>query len=275
MSDHDNIYSSSDESDVSEQMINKKLKEINNFDSHENISDNERNINLNRKNKDEIIEDIEEIEFGKLVDVQKKLEYDEKLKIKRNEKLNKKKIKTKLESINKSKQKYEPKEFSAMVKPKNKVKNIQKTLRRDPRFDDLSGQFKPELHEKRYGFVKEETKSYLEKIQKLKKDKRIANESDYELYKKQMNLVKGWLKKTDYSENKNNIEKELKQENKKRVEDGKNPIYLKKNQLKHITSETYKEKRNQDDNKKFLKRKKHREMVQTRKDERFSRHLNK
>jgi ribosomal RNA-processing protein 36 len=274
MSDNDNIYSSSDESNVGEEMINKKLKEVNNFDSDNDNSDFERKTNLNKKNKEEILEDIEEIEFGRLVDVQKKLEYDEKLKIKRNEKINKNKIKTKLESINKDKEKFEPKEFSALVKPKNKMKNIQKTLRRDPRFDDLSGQLKPELHEKRYGFVKEETKQYLEKLQKLKKDKKIVSETDYELYKRQMNLVKGWLKKTDYSENKNNIEKELKVENKKRIQDGKNPIFMKKNQLKFITAETYKEKRNQDDNKRFLKRKKHREMVQTRKDEKFSKHLN-
>jgi len=273
MSDNDNIYSSSDESDVGEEMINKKLKEVNNFDSDNDNSDFERKTKLNQKNKEEILQDIEEIEFGRLVDVQKKLEYDEKLKIKRNEKINKNKIKTKLESINKDKEKFEPKEFSALVKPKNKMKNIQKTLRRDPRFDDLSGQLKPELHEKRYGFVKEETKQYLEKLQKLKKDKKIVSETDYELYKRQMNLVKGWLKKTDYSENKNNIEKELKVENKKRIQDGKNPIFMKKNQLKHITAETYKEKRNQDDNKRFLKRKKHRDMVQTRKDEKFSKHL--
>lgn len=274
MSDNDNIYSSSDDSDVGEEMIKKKLKEVNNFVSDNDDSDAERKNKFYKKNKEEIIQDIEEIEFGKLVDVQKKLQYDEKLKIKRNEKLNRNKIATKLESINQSKEKYEPKEFSALMKPKYKNKNIQKTLRRDPRFDDLSGQLKPELHEKRYGFVKEETKKYLEKLQKLKKDKKIGDEKDYEMYKKQMNFVKGWMKKTDYSENRNNIEKELKQENKKRADEGKNPIYLKKNQLKHVTAETYKEKRDQDDNKKFLKRKKHREMVQTRKDERFSRHLN-
>ncbi len=269
MSDNDNIYSSSEDSDVSEEIINKKLNEVNYFDSDHYDSDAKRKAKFNNKNKEEIIEDLEEIEFGKLVEVQKKLEYDEKLSIKRNEKINKNKIATKLERINISKEKYEPKEFSALMKPKYKGKNIKKTLRRDPRFDDFSGQFKPELHEKRYGFVKEESKNYLEKLQKLKKDKKIGNETDYEMYKKQMNFVKGWMKKTDYSENKNNIEKEFKQENKKRAEEGKNPIYLKKNQLKHITAETYKDKRNEDDNKKFLKRKKHREMVQTRKDEKF------
>ncbi len=269
MSDNDNnIYSSSEDSDVSEQMINKKIKEVNDYNSD---FDNKKGF---KKNKEEIIEDLEEIEFGKLVETQKKLEFDEKLKIRRNEKINKNKILNHLENINKNKEKYEPKEFSALTKPKKKQKNIQKALRRDPRFDDLSGQLKPELHQKRYEFVKEETKKYLENIQNFKKDKKITDEKDYELYKKQMNFVKGWLKKTEYSENKNNLEKELKQENKKRVESGKNPIYLKKNQMKHITKETYKEKRNQDDNKKFLKRKKHREMVQTRRDEKFSSQLN-
>ena len=93
MSDNDNIYSSSDESNVGEEMINKKLKEVNNFDSDNDNSDFERKTKLNQKNKEEILQDIEEIEFGRLVDVQKKLEYDEKLKIKRNEKINKIKLK--------------------------------------------------------------------------------------------------------------------------------------------------------------------------------------
>jgi len=274
MSDNDDFYSSSGDSNVNDDFIKKKLKEVNNFDSDNESSDLKNGKYTHNNNYAELQENMEEIEFGKLIEVQKKLEFDERLKIKRNKKINKNKIQTKLESVNQNKEKFEPKEFSALMKPKSKSKNIQKAFRRDPRFDDLSGQFKPELHEKRYGFVKEETKNYLEKIQKLKKDKKISNDNDYDLYKKQMNFVKGWLKKTEYSENKNNINKEIKTENKKRAESGKNPIYLKKNQLKHIAAETYKEKRNQEDNKKFLKRKKHREMIQTRKDERFSRALN-
>ena len=161
-----------------------------------------------------------------------------------------------------------------MLKAKKKVKNIQKTFRRDPRFDDLSGELKPESHEKRFAFVKDVSKDYLNKLQKLKKDKKINTKEDYDLYKKQMNFVKGWVKKKEYSQNKDNIQNELKQENKKRAEQGQNPIYLKEKQIKHIVTETYKEKRNKEDNEKFLKRKKHRDMINTRKIEKSANELN-
>lgn len=266
-------FNSSDMEDAG--LMEKKLNQVNNFDLEDDNIEND-DINNSRRNKaakvnktqsKDIQEDLDEIEFGQLITVQKKIEYDEKLKIKRNEKVKKTNIENKLKSINSNKEKFEPKEFSAILKPKNKVKNIQKNFRRDPRFDDLSGKFDADKHDRRYSFVKDDCNKYIENLAKLKKDKKISSDADYDLYKKQMNYVKGWVKNKNYSQNKKSVEKEFKQANKKRLDEGKNPIYLKKKQIKHIVGETYKEQRNQDDNKKFLKRKKHREMVQNRKSE--------
>ena len=137
----------------------------------------------------------------------------------------------------------------------------------------MSGQINKESHDKRYSFIKDQAKEYLDKWANLKKDKKIKDEKEYDLYKKQINYVKGWMKNKSYTGNQKTLESEMKHENKKRESEGKNPIYLKKNQIKHIVQETYKEKRNSEDQKKFLKRKMHRDIVKTRKIERSGRDL--
>jgi ribosomal RNA-processing protein 36 len=69
-----------------------------------------------------------------------------------------------------------PEETSAKIKPKRfrQVVPLKPTpKRRDPRFDDQSGDFKPELFERSYGFMFEQREkdiSELEKQQAKQKD---------------------------------------------------------------------------------------------------------
>jgi ribosomal RNA-processing protein 36 len=210
-----------------------------------------------QQNEEELLQnELEEIEFGKLIQAQKKLEIQEKI---NNKKEKSKKVIEDLEKTNKEKAKSEPKEFSALVKPKKAFKNIKKELRRDPRFDDLSGNINMDYFKANYSFVNEKANDYLGKIKNLKSKGKRMEDKDYELIKKQVNFVKGWVKQNQYSELKNDIKKDLIKENQNRAEFGKNPIYLKKDQMKKVLKITKMEQRDEDEQKRFLKRKKNKE----------------
>lgn len=230
---------------------------------NENYNDEENSL------KDKL----EDIELGKLLQVKSKIEYQEKLNISKN--INRKKIEKKFEKINLSKIKSEPKEFSALIKPKKdrilkeKNLNVKKALRRDPRFDDMSGTLNEDMYKKNFSFVNDIAKEYISNIDKIKKKKKKLriDESQYELIKKQTNLVKGWLNKNKYDQTKEKIKKEIKIENKDRVEHGKAPVYIKDKVVKKLASEAIVENKGSKEMKTYLKRKKHREIVKTRKEE--------
>jgi ribosomal RNA-processing protein 36 len=211
-----------------------------------------------------IQEELEEMELGKIVKAKAKLQ------LKKSEKIDKEKIEKKIKEINKSKSKAEPKEFSALLRPQKKTQSKEEVFRRDPRFDDLSGKFNPDMYKKNYEFVYDKSKEYIEKVKDLKKkSKKKINETDYELIKKQVNFVKGWIKSKDHQDTKYKIEKEFKAENEERSKQGLNPIYLKQNQLKKVIKDVEAEKRTEDEKKGFLKRKKHKEMIRTKKSEKI------
>jgi ribosomal RNA-processing protein 36 len=232
-------------------------------DEVDEISENstpQRNFN----EEEHIQEQLEEIEFGKLINAQKKLE----VRNKSTNRSNKKDLEDKFEAINKSKPKSEPKEFSAVWKPKRGIKNIQKQLRRDPRFDELSGGLNMDRYKANYSFVNELANDYLGKVKdvKTKRGKKIED-NDYELIKKQVNFVKGWVKQNQYKDLQNNIKESIRKENKEREDLGKNPIYLKKQQMKTIVATSKMEQRSEGEKGKFLKRKKHRETRKLRHEE--------
>jgi ribosomal RNA-processing protein 36 len=238
----------------------------------------EENSNEEMNEEEMLKEELEEMEFGKLIQAKTKIEGEQYLNIRNKQNSNLKKgkvqVQEKFEKLNKEKEKGAPKEFSALIKPdrfklqKEKSLNIKKKLRRDPRFDELSGALNKESFQKNYSFVKNLAEDYIGKVEKIKKEKRrnMIDESKYELIKNQINLVKGWVKNKKYEEKKDEISKELKEENRKRIGLGKKPIYFKEKMIKKLTSKEQVENKNKDEMKRYLKNKKHREMVKTKKD---------
>jgi ribosomal RNA-processing protein 36 len=223
--------------------------------------------NEEQDEEQQIQNELEEMELGKLVQAKTKLVLENEmnlLKSKNNTKIDKKQIEEKFTELNKQKKKTEPKEFSALFKPK-KVKKIvtEERFRRDPRFDDMSGTFNPESYKKNFKFVSEKSNEYLQKIQEIKnkKNRKKIDDDNYELMKKQVNFVKGWLKSKEFEETKDKVEKEFKTENKERVKQGMNPIYVKKSVMKKVVNDVQKGKRSEAEEKEFLKKKKHREIV--------------
>jgi ribosomal RNA-processing protein 36 len=196
------------------------------------------------------------MEFGKLIKAQKRLEIMNK---KSEKKINKKELKERFIKVNTGRNKNEPKEFSAKIKPVKVFEEKKKAFRRDPRFDNISGAYNEDMFKQNFSFVNEEAGNYLEKIKKFKKSKKNLEDSTYKLIQNQVNMVKGWMKTNKANEIEKNIEKEIKLENRERYEKGLNPIYLKDKQMKEIVKVAKSEKRTEDETKRFLKRKKHKE----------------
>ena len=242
------------------------------------FSSQDENSFNNFQNDDEeqqLQNELEEMELGKVVQGKTKIILENEmnlLKSQNNSKFDKKKIEKQYEDINKVKQKAEPKEFSALIKPKKKEKFVKdEKFRRDPRFDDMSGKFNEEMYNKNYNFVMDQSKEYLEKIKDFKiknnKKKNKIGEEHYELMKKQINFVKGWMKSKQFEETKGKVKKEFKQENKERTEKGMNPIYVKNSVMKKVVNDVQKGKRTGEEEKEFLKKKKHRDVVKIKKSE--------
>lgn len=263
MSDYDNDDS------ISQQKAQLKLKgKINNKDAdvddieeeEENDSndynDNEEDENNNEEeegeqslsnnnslNEEELLKDrLDEIEFGKLIKAKTKLEYQNKINPTNKKPKSKQEIMNQLNKVNKIKTKHEPKEYSARIKPRFQMKNhlipstlLNKKHYRDPRFDDLSGTLNQDALDKNFNFVKEMAGEYIEKINKFKKakkNKKKLSEENYDLLKKQTNYVKGWLNHQKQLQEKKEVYGDINKENKKRIQEGKKPIFVKDNAIK-------------------------------------------
>jgi ribosomal RNA-processing protein 36 len=236
-------------------------------------SDDNDEIKISENEEEQINEELEEMELGKLIQAKTRLANENKLNIKR-EKMDRKKIQNKLEEKNKDKSKNEPKEFSALFKPKKNFisdLNSEKIIKRDPRFDVMSGELNNERFKKNFDFVHKEANDYLNKIKELKKKKerkqiKIEDE-EYNLMKKQINFVKGWIKSKEYDNVKEKVEKEFKYENRERFKKGLNPVYVKPSLVKKIVHKTHNNQRTEAQSKKYLKRKLHREISVKKKNE--------
>jgi hypothetical protein len=243
--------------------------------SSSNLSDEDDYYQTNDQNNeaDVIKEELEEMELGKIIQARTKLQLENERNIKRYKKKDKKLIENKILEINKNKSKGEPKEFSALVKPKNNLIHTQNDskVRRDPRFEDTSGTLNDEMYTKNYDFVYEKSKNYLNKINEIKtksKKKHLKIEDNsYELIQKQINYVKGWIKSKDFKKTKGNIEKGFKSENRIRIKKGLNPIHIKKTVFKNLVKNEQSEKRTEKEQKEYLKKKKQRDIVKNKKAE--------
>ena len=236
-------------------------------------SDDENETFINPNEEENILEELEEMELGKLVQAKTRLENEKKLNLKKG-KINKRQIESKLLEINQEKRKNEPREFSALIKPKKNFLsdlNQEKAIKRDPRFDSMSGDLKMDSYKKNFSFVQNKANDYIKNIrdlQKKKEKKKIKlDDEEYNLMKKQINFVKGWIKSKEHEGVKDTVAKEFKDENKERKSKGLNPVYVKPSVMKKLVQKTQIESRSEKDNKKYLKRKQHRDVVQLKKND--------
>jgi ribosomal RNA-processing protein 36 len=251
MSDNENNNIELNEDEYNED-VNESLSDtFSNIDEDNKIKSNEikkDSIEETDDNKEEISEEnllinqIEEVDFKTLLKVKKNLEYNNK-----NHKNNKKKLSNttllqNIKKINKNKLKNEPREYSALVKPKIQFKGrdkiessyLGKKFSRDPRFDNLSGKLNESEFNKNYKFVNDLANNYINKLDNVKKNKKLRKKLDdihYNLLKKQKNFVSGWINHQKQLNNKKEIKKEINQENKKRIKAGQKPIYINKTKL--------------------------------------------
>ena len=240
--------------------LNEEENELKEEEENESLSDtfsnNDYNINKikeidnNEENKKEEIseeellkKEIEEVDFNTLLKVKTKLEYNNKNN--RNKDIKKKSntyLFQEMAKINKKKSKNEPKEFSALIKPKIQFKGrdkiessyLKKKFNRDPRFDDLSGKLNITEFNKNYKFVNDLAKNYVSKLDKVKKNKKLRKKLDdnqYHLLKEQKNFVSGWINQQKQINKKLEIKKEINQENKKRISIEQKPIYVNKTKM--------------------------------------------
>jgi ribosomal RNA-processing protein 36 len=262
-SDSDNDYSNEENLDNDY---------VNPLDDMSDVSDDNSEPDIDEE--ENIKEELEEMELGKLIQAKTRLENEKRLNLSKKEKIDKKKIEAKFLEKNKDQSKNAPKEFSALIKPKKNFfsnKNEEKVIKRDPRFDSMSGDLKEDHFKKNFSFVQDKAREYIGKVkdlQKLKNKKKIKIEDEeYNLMKKQINFVKGWVKKKEYEQIKDNVSKEFKEENKERKSKGLNPVYVKDAVMKKLVNKTLEEKRNANETKKFLKRKQHRDIVKIKRNE--------
>lgn len=109
---------------------------------------------------------------------------------------------------------------------------VKKKLSRDPRFDDLSGEFKEDLFKKAYSFLDDVKEREKEKIQK-----KMVKEKDPEKQQK-LKLLYNRMKQQELSAKQKNkqeeIEKEWKKKEQELVKQGKTPYYLKKADIRKL-----------------------------------------
>ncbi|XP_053169315.1 ribosomal RNA processing protein 36 homolog [Hemicordylus capensis] len=162
--------------------------------------------------------------------------------------------------------KHRPLEISAK-KPApflRQVVPVRKKVPRDPRFDSLSGEYKPEVFEKTYGFLNDLRKKEKEAVQKqLKRSRNVEQQSK----------LQGLLKRMTQQENaqrKRQKEREkdlaLKRQRRELAQQGKKPFYLKKSDKQKLElAEKYKELKKSGKLESFLSKKRRRNATKDKK----------
>ncbi|XP_069811660.1 ribosomal RNA processing protein 36 homolog [Dendropsophus ebraccatus] len=145
-----------------------------------------------------------------------------------------------------------------------KVVPAKKRIGRDPRFDDLSGEFKPEVFEKTYSFldkIKSKEKEDLEK--KLKKTRDPALREQLEHLLQRMNQQEEAAKKKQKLRQR---EAEFKTQQIERAQQGKKPFYLKKGEIRKLElADKYQDLKKRGKVENFLSKKRKRNSIKDRK----------
>ncbi|KAI1896949.1 hypothetical protein AGOR_G00100150 [Albula goreensis] len=109
---------------------------------------------------------------------------------------------------------------------------VKKPVLRDPRFDDLSGEYKPEIFEKTYSFIHDIKKNEKKVVEKrLRKAKTAKKKEQLELLLKRMvNQEKAHERQQQQREK----ELELKRKQREMVGQGQRPFFLKKSEQRKL-----------------------------------------
>uniref|UniRef100_A0A2D4EK40 rRNA biogenesis protein RRP36 n=1 Tax=Micrurus corallinus TaxID=54390 RepID=A0A2D4EK40_MICCO len=120
------------------------------------------------------------------------------------------------------------------------VVTVKKKVSRDPRFDDLSGEYKPEVFEKTYSFLNDVRKKEKEVIQKqLKKSQNVEEQNKLQQLLKRMTQQEEAQRKC---QKKREDSLAFKRQQRELAKQGKKPFFLKKSEMQKLElAEKYKE----------------------------------
>ncbi|XP_030627396.1 ribosomal RNA processing protein 36 homolog [Chanos chanos] len=161
--------------------------------------------------------------------------------------------------------KHKPQEISSKkpVPFLRKVVPVKKAVSRDPRFDDLSGEYKPEIFNQTYRFIDEIRQREKQMVKKsLKKTKSDAKREELRMLLRRMENQERERKRRDQQQ-----EKELAFKRKQRelVGKGHRPFYLKKSDKKKLElAEKYSELKKSGKLENFLSKKRKRNAMKDR-----------
>jgi len=118
--------------------------------------------------------------------------------------------------------------------PKEKTKKI-----RDPRFDDLSGEFDDKIFRKKYGFIKD-----VKAKEKIEVERMMVTEKDAEK-KSEMKYLLSRMEEQEVSERRKirreEIERDLKKKELEQIKKGKKPYFVHKGAVNAIEQKEFKE----------------------------------
>ncbi|KAM3930720.1 ribosomal RNA processing protein 36 homolog [Leptodactylus fuscus] len=144
-----------------------------------------------------------------------------------------------------------------------KVVPAKKKMHRDPRFDDLSGEFKPEVFDKTYKFldkIKMKEKAVLEK--KFRKSRDPAMKDQLKQLLHRMDQQEESAKQKQRLREK---QAEFKKQQRERAQQGKKPFYLKKGDVRKLElADKYQELKKKGKVENFLSKKRKRNSVKDR-----------
>ena len=223
--------------------VNDDLSEDDNDDESEDEQEAENDDDSGGEQEDEnaelraIKEELSNMPFDELQKLKNKLGskiFNEALYGKRNRSTEKK--------VFKRENKNRPTEVSSKRKVGRlrEVVQTKKKLSRDPRFDDLSGEYDEQFFKKAYSFIDDvKVREKHKLIKKLKKEQDPDKKKQIELLISRMNQQqKAALEKTKSQ----NRDMERKKKEKMLVKEGKTPFYLKKSEKKKLDlAEKYRE----------------------------------
>lgn len=161
--------------------------------------------------------------------------------------------------------KHRPQEISSKQRVPflRKVVPVKKMISRDPRFDDLSGEYKPEIFNQTYKFIKNIQEKEAQEVRKqLKKTKSKAKQEELKALLKRMDNQQRARQRQEQEREK---ELEFKRKQRELVGQGHKPFYLKKSDKKKLElAEKYSELKKSGKLENFLSKKRKRNATKDR-----------
>nr|AAI42738.1 Si:dkey-236e20.6 [Danio rerio] len=161
--------------------------------------------------------------------------------------------------------KHRPQEISSKQRVPflRKVVPVKKMISRDPRFDDLSGEYKPEIFNQTYKFIKNIQEKEAQEVRKqLKKTKSKAKQEELKALLRRMDNQQRARQRQEQEREK---ELEFKRKQRELVGQGHKPFYLKKSDKKKLElAEKYSELKKSGKLENFLSKKRKRNATKDR-----------